>query len=145
MRGSRHAERVEITVRLHLWSPRHRESVLPAHAEVIEQTIREIASEWSADLFLVKDAAEVNSAVEWMGISASRGRYLVTAASDEDEFYDLIGDPTAVGEAEDFAYGGQEAGWPLRKIVDVDEAAAVAQHYLETGGLLADRRWERQK
>jgi hypothetical protein len=136
---------VEITVRLHLWSPRHKESVLPAHADVIERTIREIAREWSADLFLAKDAADVDSAVEWMGISASRGRCLVTAATAEDEFYDLIGDPAAVGEAEDFAFGGQEASWPLRKIVDVDEAAAVARHYVETGALLADRRWKRQQ
>jgi hypothetical protein len=39
----------------------------------------------------------------------------------------------------------QEASWPLRKIVDVDEAAAVARHYVETGALLADRRWKRQQ
>jgi hypothetical protein len=29
--------------------------------------------------------------------------------------------------------------------VDIDEAAAVARHYVETGALLADRRWKLQQ
>jgi hypothetical protein len=149
MRGAaaapRHPYGVEITVRLTLWSPRHKERTLPADPSVVERTLRDIADEWSADLFLVKDAVDVGGAVEWMGISASHGRYLVTAAKGRDEFYDLIGDPAAAGEAEDFAYGGQEAAWPLRRLVSVDEAMAVARYYIETGRLRSDRLWQRQE
>jgi hypothetical protein len=136
---------VEITVRLNLWSPTHKESVLATDPSLVERTLREVADEWSADLFLVKDAADVDEALEWMAISASHGRFLVTAAAGEDDYYDLVGDPTATGEAEDFAFGGQEAGWPWWKIVGADDAVAAALHYLETGELLTDRVWERQK
>jgi hypothetical protein len=96
------------------------------------------------DLFFVKDAPNVDEAEQYLGMSASEGRYMVTAQTGPDSFYDLIGDPDAEGEEEDFCIGGQAAGWPRRKLVSVEDAVEVALRYLRHGRLAGGRVWEGQ-
>ena len=136
---------MKVAVWLTTWPlPERRDQRVAADAALVEKTIREIEGDWCADLFLVKDAPDVDEAEQYLGMSASEGRYMVTAQTGPDAFYDLIGDPDAEGEEEDFCIGGQAAGWPRRKLVSVEDAVEVALHYLRHGRLADGRLWERQ-
>ena len=100
---------MQVAVWLTTWPlPERRDQRVAANAALVEKTIRDIEGEWCADLFLVKDAPNVDEAEQYLGMSASEGRYMVTAQTGPDAFYDLIGDPDAEGEEEDSCIGGQD-------------------------------------
>lgn len=119
---------------------KHGSEPLAPTLEAVQQEIKAIEKDWSTTIEMATDAAQ-------MMITASAGGYAVFASVGEDQFFDLVGDPSARGNAE-FVHGGQPAEHPRRHIVPLrlalEAAAAFFQqptNPLHVGGL----QWEKQE
>jgi hypothetical protein len=118
----------------------HGTKPLPATLELVQEEIKKIENDWSTTIELASDETQVL-------ITASRGGYAVFASVGEDQFFDLVGDPSSRGNAE-FVQGGQPAEHPRRHIVPKSLALKAAAAFfkqptdpLRLGGL----QWEKQE
>ena len=123
------------------WELGERDRPVQLDPDAVEAVIREVGPRWSADLFLLADSDDVESASRWLAVTASSGQYAVVAQLAEDgPWVSLLGAADAEGEIE-FARGGQPGRLARRFCVDVDDAVAVARHYVATAEVLDPRRW----
>lgn len=67
----------------------------------------------------------------------------VLAQLGEDEFYDLVGDPSLHG-FDSLVIGGQLTPVPLRHLVSFQDAKSVILEFLENNVIGLSQRWERQ-
>lgn len=82
--------------------------------------------------------------IPWLAVSTSRGMILVNAEPTLDDFYDLVGDASATGKVP-LVIGGQEAPYPRRLLVSVEQAKAAALKFFQTPTVDVERGgWERQ-
>lgn len=115
----------------------------------LEKVIRSLSSEKCADLLIddVKDDSG-DGFVEGFPtfiINACEGKYSVSALLDEDNCYDLVGDPAATGLI-DFLIGGQETPLPRKYLVSMEQAIAAANAYLEVGeAIITKYSWDSQQ
>jgi hypothetical protein len=108
--------------------------------ERIEEAIRQMGGDWSTTI-------ELSAGKNTMFISASGHDYAVMVnVEDGREFFDLVGEPNAVGEI-DFVHGGQLAKHPLRHVAKRAVVVDIASSFIRTGGadLPKDFPWERQQ
>ena len=107
--------------------------------ERIEEAIRQMGGDWDTTI-------ELSGYKNAMFISANGERYAVMVnVEDGREFFDLVGEPNAVGEI-DFVHGGQTAKHPLRHVANREVAVDVAKSFVRNGGasLPQEFTWERQ-
>lgn len=78
-----------------------------------------------------------------MGIGGGKGRYVVYATFDNEEFWNLLCAQPREGVIF-LTAGGQEGDFPARQVVDLEQARAAAQTFLLHGQLDQGQRWEKQ-
>jgi hypothetical protein len=122
------------------WDAGEMNKPVRADPDAIEAVLREIEGRRSADLWLLKDGDEVTTTNDWLCVTSSNGLFSVGASMGKDIFVDLLGDASLEGEVK-FAHGGQMTTWPRRFCVNVEDAIAVARHYVSTAELLEPSRW----
>jgi len=76
-------------------------------------------------------------------VSLSSGDYAVLAATGEDDFFDLVGDPDAKGWAT-FNHGGQPANHPRRHFVTKKLLLEAVMAVLRDGKISDQHQWEKQ-
>lgn len=109
----------------------------PASAEVLTAAMRSMRDDLSAIL-------TIEAASGSLIVSASRGRFTVTALLGEDNTFDLVGDAAATGTVA-FVLGGQEIAYPRRYLTGGEAAQAAAREFFHTGTVrLEGGHWERQ-
>jgi hypothetical protein len=115
-----------------------REEIEPVSTEIIMSKLASSDRDWSSTLRLER------SETEQLFLTVSQGRYAVLERRGDD-FYDLVGDATAIANVE-FVHGGQAAPHPARHTVPrqlaVDAATAYMIGRAEAAGALV---WERQR
>jgi hypothetical protein len=83
-------------------------------------------------------------AIPWLAVSTSRGMIAISAEPTRDDFYDLVDDASATGKVP-LVIGGQEAPYPRRLLVSVEQAEAAALEFFQTGTVdVEGGGWERQ-
>lgn len=111
-----------------------------ADLRMLERLLTEHLFEWSTTFILRKHPGE-----RGLYVTISRGSLAVMTILEDDEFYDLVGDPTRTGWTS-FVHGGQESDHPSRQIVNVAQAVAAAREFVESGTIdVNDPRWEKQR
>jgi hypothetical protein len=82
--------------------------------------------------------------IPWLAVSTSRGMISVSTQLGWDDFYDLVGDASAT-ETVPFVIGGQDAPFPRRLLVSVEQAEAAALEFFRTATVdVEGGGWERQ-
>ncbi len=82
--------------------------------------------------------------IPWLALSTSRGMISVNTQLGRDDIYDLVGDPSA-SDTVPLVIGGQEAPFPRRLLVSIEQAEAAALEFFRTGTVdVEDGSWERQ-
>ena len=134
-------------IRTFFWFQDDIEGALSVDREVLEQTLRAMATDEGAELVIylaerVTSDGYVEDGPPTFFIGAYDGQYIVSYWKDAGTKYTLIGDLIAQGEV-DLPIGGQGGMWPRKHIVGVEQAVAAALEYYGTGTIdSASGKWE---
>ncbi len=74
-------------------------------------------------------------------IGGGAGMYIVSAFTNEDTWFELVGDDQATGEVS-MVIGGQRVPQPVRYIVDGERALKAARFFSRAGNLDEGESWE---
>jgi hypothetical protein len=123
---------------LEIYEPdgRHSRESIGVDERTLPTLLDSLTKRWSASLRLRRRDQE-------LVVSSSHGHFAVFAAQGDDEFYDLVGSPQAVG-AISFAHGGQEAEHHRRHLVSPENVRAIISQLLMDRLTLDPTAWERQ-
>jgi Immunity protein Imm1 len=80
----------------------------------------------------------------YMSIGCGENKYIVTATSDNFNFYSLI-DPSKSEQVETLVIGGQKGNYPANKYVDLLRCLLAARTFTELGKLDDLLMWEEDK
>jgi hypothetical protein len=138
----------EQSLRLERQNP-YDERKLPASLAMLEETIQAMATERDAILSISDADKETDEGLEEgppaLLIGASGGSYTATALLGEDDFFDLIGNPAAIGMVT-LMLGGQERPYPKKYLVTMEQALKIALGYFERGAISLDlNEWDSQQ
>jgi hypothetical protein len=82
--------------------------------------------------------------IPWLAVSTSRGMIAVSTQLSGDDYYDLVGNASTPGTVS-LAIGGQEAPFPRRLLVSVEQAEAATLEFFRTATVdVEGGTWERQ-
>ena len=133
---------VNITLTARAFNPRSRsgedvwtETITPS-PETLDAALRRLRGDGTADLMLEHQGCR-------LCVAGGPDRFNVLADLGDDQFYDLIGDPSLRGW-HPLLLGGQLTPTPQRHLVPLEDALQAALTFLEQGTVPISPRWERQ-
>lgn len=134
--GLRRSMSSNLIINLESWNPSYSQKIIESEQSKLESAIHSIESEASASIVITNARNHTDDGLiegpPTFIVSASRGKYAVSAILDEDKSYDLVGDPLATGWI-NFTIGGQEASYPQKYLVSIELAIEVAIDYMNMG------------
>jgi hypothetical protein len=133
---------VNITLMLRAFNP-HSQSgedvqsvTITPSPEALDAALRRLPGDGTADLVLEHEGRRLY-------VAGGPERFNVLADLGDDQFYDMLGDPSLRGW-HPLLLGGQLTTTPQRHLVSLDDARQAALTFLEQGTVSISSRWERQ-
>jgi hypothetical protein len=133
---------VNITLTLRAFNPHSRSGedvqsvTITPSPEALDGALRRLRGDGTADLILEHQGRRLY-------VAGGPERFNVLADLGDDQFYDMIGDPSLRGW-HPLLLGGQLTPTPQRHLVSLDDARQAALTFLEQGTVPISSRWERQ-
>jgi Immunity protein Imm1 len=133
---------VNITLTLRAFNPHSRSGedvqgvTMTPSPEALDGALRRLLGDGTADLILEHQGRRLY-------VAGGPERFNVLADLGDDQFYDMIGDPSLRGW-HPLLLGGQLTPTPQRHLVGLDDARQAALTFLEQGTVPISSRWERQ-
>jgi Immunity protein Imm1 len=133
---------VNITLTLRAFNPHSRSGedvqgvTMTPSPEALDGALRRLRGDGTADLILEHQGRRLY-------VAGGPERFNVLADLGDDQFYDMIGDPSLRGW-HPLLLGGQLTPTPQRHLVGLDDARQAALTFLEQGTVPISSRWERQ-
>jgi Immunity protein Imm1 len=141
-RGAPEEMQVNITLTLRAFNPHSRSGedvssvTITPSPEALDGALRRLRGDGTADLVLEHQGRRLY-------VAGGPEQFNVLADLGDDEFYDMIGDPSLRGW-HPLLLGGQLTPTPQRHLVSLDDARRAALTFLEQGTIPLSSRWERQ-
>jgi hypothetical protein len=111
------------------WEPSYeRRELSLTDPETLSEAIRSMGDQESTTLTIEAERGSLEGGGRALIVGASKGAFTATALLGRDDFYDLVGDPAATGKVL-IKLGGQEAPFPRRLLVSVEQAEAAALEF----------------
>jgi len=133
---------VNITLTLRAFNP-HSQSgedvqsvTITPSPEALDAALRRLRGDGTADLVLEHEGRRLY-------VAGGLERFNVLADLGDDQFYDMLGDPSLRGW-HPLLLGGQLTPTPQRHLVSLDDARQAAMTFLAQGTIPISSRWERQ-
>jgi hypothetical protein len=132
---------VERVVVLENWEPAYeRRELSLTDPKMLGEAIQSMGDQESTMLTI--EAERLVGRGRALIVGASKGAFTATALLSRDDFYDLVGDPAATGTVP-LKLGGQEAPFPRRLLVRVEQAEAAALEFFRSATVdVEGRSWE---
>jgi hypothetical protein len=133
---------VNITLTLRAFNPHSRSGedvssvTITPSPEALDGALRRLRGDGTADLVLEHQGRRLY-------VAGGPERFNVLADLGDDQFYDMIGDPSLRGW-HPLLLGGQLTPTPERHLVSFADARQAALTFLERGTMPLSSRWERQ-
>jgi hypothetical protein len=133
---------VNITLTLRAFNPHSRSGedvrsvTITPSPEALDAALRRLRGDGTADLVLEHRDRRLY-------VAGGPERFNVLADLGDDQFYDMLGDPSLRGW-HPLLLGGQLTPTPQRHLVSLDDARQAALTFLEQGTVPLSSRWERQ-